>query len=393
MRPQNITICFDFDDKEMRDDKKKNKKALHPFLNEVTILFPVIILAGLGLVMIHSASASISAANYGTPFHFVQKQFIFFLMGASVMFFTASLPYRLLDKLAYGILILSLIFLIAVKVPGMGIKAGGAYRWVKLGPMTFQPSEFAKLALVIYLAYSLTKKQDQIKQYFVGFLPHLLVLGLFALLILNQPDLGSVVILGTITWMMMFIAGVRITHLLSPAPLLIPFIYFYVIKVPYRMERLFAYRNAWDDPLDTGYQITHSLKAFGSGGLFGKGLGMGMQKLHYLPEPHTDFILSIIGEELGLMGVLTILFLYAVILMRGAGIAKNADTLFGTLTAAGLTITLGLQVTINTGVTMGLLPTKGLTLPFLSYGGTSLLISMAAMGILMNIGAHKKETP
>ena len=371
---------------------KKKKKSLHPFLNEASILFPVLILAGLGLVMIHSASASISAATYGSTYHYVQKQFIFFLMGGVIMFVAASIPYRILNRLAYIILTVALLFLIAVKIPGIGVKAGGAYRWLKLGPVTFQPSEFAKLAMVIFLAYSLTKKQEQIREYFVGFVPHLLVLGLFALLIIKQPDLGSVVILGAITWTMMFIAGVNFLHLITPTPLLIPLIYFYVIKVPYRMERWSAFLYPWKDPLNTGYQITHSLKAFGSGGLFGKGLGMGMQKLHYLPEPHTDFILSIVGEELGLVGVLTLLTLYGIILMRGAYIAKHADTLFGSLMAAGLTTTLGLQVTINTGVTMGLLPTKGLTLPFLSYGGTSLLISMAAMGILMNIGAHRKDT-
>ncbi|SLM30689.1 Lipid II flippase FtsW [Desulfamplus magnetovallimortis] len=371
--------------------QNKTKKDIHPFLNELAILFPVAILAGLGLIMIHSASASISFSEHGTAFHYVQKQLVFCALGFLVMFIAASVPYKILNPLAYIILVSAFIFLAAVKIPGLGVKAGGAYRWLKLGGMSFQPSEFTKLAMVIFLAYSLNKKQEQIHRFFVGFFPHLILLGLLSLLILSQPDLGSVVILGAITWGMMFVAGVRLLHLASLIPIIIPLVYFQVYKIPYRMERLFAYLYAWDDPQDTGYQITHSLKAFGSGGLFGKGIGLGMQKLHYLPEPHTDFILSIIGEELGLFGVLIILVLYGIILMRGARIAKEADTLFGTLTAAGLTIALALQVTINTGVTMGLLPTKGLTLPFLSYGGTSLLISMAGMGILMNIGSHKKS--
>ncbi len=371
--------------------EKKTKRDLHPFLNEAAILFSVLSLAGLGLIMIHSASASISFSEYGTPFHYVQKQFIFCALGLLVMFTTASLPHRIFSTMAYIILIASLVSLLAVKIPGIGIKAGGAYRWISLGGFSFQPSEFAKLALIIFMAYSLNKKQEQISRFFVGFFPHLVILGIFALLILAQPDLGTVVIMGAISWCMMFIAGVRILHLLSLAPLLLPIIYFQIYKVPYRMERIFAFSNAWEDPLNTGYQITHSLKAFGSGGLFGKGIGLGMQKLHYLPEPYTDFILSIIGEELGLVGVLVILILYGIILMRGNRIAKDADTLFGTFAAAGITIALGLQVIINIGVTMGLLPTKGLTLPFLSYGGTSLLMSMVGMGILMNIGSsHNK---
>ena len=277
--------------------------------------------------------------------------------------------------------------LCAVHVPSLGHRAGGAYRWLKLGRITFQPSEFAKLALIIYLAYSLSKKQDMIKDFSVGFVPHAIIFTILAILVLTQPDLGTVIILGVITWTMMFIAGVKIRYLLMPFPFLIPLGYFFVYKVSYRMSRIFAFLHPWEDPLDTGYQITHSLKAFGSGGIFGKGLGLGIQKLHYLPEPHTDFILSVIGEELGLAGVLFTLILYSVIIWRGAKIARKSETLFGALLAAGLTTSLGIQVVINAGVALGVLPTKGLTLPFLSYGGTSLLINMACMGILMNIGA------
>ncbi len=223
----------------------------------------------------------------------------------------------------------------------------------------------------------------------VGFVPHAFIFALFACLIILQPDFGTIVVLGMITWGMMFIAGVKITHLLSPAPLLIPIIYFWVYKVDYRLERILSFLNPWDDPYNTGYQITHSLKAFGSGGIFGKGIGLGMQKMHYLPEPHTDFIFSIIGEELGLMGVLCVLSLYLILLLKGIQIAKTSKSLFGAITASGLTIYIGIQVIINTGVALGVLPTKGLTLPFISYGGTSLLINMAAMGILMNIGASR----
>lgn len=364
----------------------------YQFLNEPAILFPVIILAGLGIIMVHSASASISMTEHGTALYYVKKQFIFCVMGIIIMFIASLIPYKLLSSLAYLILFSAVLSLFAVQIPGLGVKAGGAYRWLNIGGFTFQPSEFAKLALIIFLAYSLNKKQEMISHFLVGFLPHVVVLGLLAILILIQPDLGTVVIMWAISWIMMFIAGVRLIHLLSPAPLLVPMIYFLVYKVQYRMERIFAFLNPWDDPLNTGYQITHSLKAFGSGGLFGKGMGMGIQKLHYLPEPHTDFILSIIGEELGLVGVLGILILYGIVIVKGVHIAREADTLFGTFLAIGITASLALQVSINTGVTMGILPTKGLTLPFLSYGGTSLLMNMAGIGILMSIAASKKKS-
>ena len=221
----------------------------------------------------------------------------------------------------------------------------------------------------------------------VGFVPHAVIFLIFAGLIIIQPDFGTVVVMGAITWGMMFVSGVKLLHLISPAPLLIPVIYFCIVKVDYRLDRLLIFLDPYKDPYNKGYQIIHSLKAFGSGGLFGKGIGLGMQKMHYLPEPHTDFIFSIIGEELGLIGVVTVLALYLIIVVKGLNIARQADTRFGSITASGITLYIGIQVIINIGVAMGLLPTKGLTLPFISYGGTSLVVSMAAMGILMNIGA------
>jgi cell division protein FtsW len=198
-----------------------------------------------------------------------------------------------------------------------------------------------------------------------------------------------VVILGTITWLMLYLGGVRVIHLLSPLLALIPIAYLLMISAPYRVKRLMSFLNPWQYQSDEGYQVIHSLMAFGSGGIFGAGIGKGYQKLFYLPEPHTDFIFSVIGEELGMLGVLTILALYSVIIWRGIIIARNCDDPFGQLIAGGITIAIGLQVVVNMGVTLGLLPTKGLTLPFLSYGGTSLLINMATIGILMNIGAGR----
>ena len=360
---------------------------IHPFLRDPGILLPVILLCGIGIVMVYSASSAISMEKHSSVFYYMKKQTLFFGISVCVMFITASFPYRLYKSISYVILISAIALLAAVLIPSLNVEAGGARRWLSLSGFTFQPAEFAKLALILFLGYSLSKKQALIKSFSVGFVPHALIYMLFSGLIIIQPDFGTVVVLGMITWGMMFVSGVKILHLLSPAPLLVPVIYFCIYKVPYRLERIMAFLNPWDDPYNTGYQITHSLKAFGSGGLLGKGLGLGMQKMHYLPEPHTDFIFSIIGEELGLIGVMVVLFLYLILIVKGMNIAKDSSNLFGAITAAGLTIYLGVQVIINTGVALGLLPTKGLTLPFISYGGTSLVVNMAAMGILMNIGA------
>jgi len=366
-------------------------KTIHPFFSEKSILFPVLLLSGIGIIMVYSASSAISMETHNTLYYYMKKQAFFIGISLCVMFVTASFPYTLYKSFSYIILFAAIALLIAVLVPALNIKAGGASRWLNLGGFTFQPAEFSKLALVIFLGYSLTKKQEMIKLFSIGFIPNVFVFTIFAGLIILQPDFGTIVVMGMITWGMMFIAGVKIIHLLAPAPLLIPIVYFFVYKVEYRMERILSFMNPWDDPYNTGYQITHSLKAFGSGGIFGKGIGLGMQKMHYLPEPHTDFIFSIIGEELGLIGVLTILFLYLILLLKGITIAKTSKNIFGAITAAGLTIYIGIQVIINTGVALGLMPTKGLTLPFISYGGTSLVTNMAAMGILMNIGASKND--
>lgn len=376
---------------DSKNNMGRQTKQMHPFFSEKSILFPVILLSGIGIIMVYSASAAISLEAHDTVFYYMKKQMFFFGISLCVMFVTASFPYQLYKSISYIILFSALALLIAVLIPAFNVKAGGAHRWLNFGGFTFQPAEFAKLAMILFLSYSLSKKQALIKRFSVGFIPHAFIFFLFASLIIIQPDFGTVVVLGIITWGMMFISGVKLLHLISPAPLLIPVIYFCIYKVPYRLERIFTFLNPWEDPYNSGYQITHSLKAFGSGGIMGKGIGLGMQKMHYLPEPHTDFIFSIIGEELGLIGVTAVLTLYLVLLVKGLNIAKSSSNLFGTITAAGITLYVGIQVIINTGVTMGLLPTKGLTLPFISYGGTSLVVSMAAMGILMNIGASEND--
>jgi cell division protein FtsW len=355
---------------------------------DVPLLFAVLFLVGIGIVMVYSASSAVASERFGSDAFFLKRQALYSLIGIVALVVYAHVPFRLLRALTYPLLLVGLGLLVAVQVSGLGVAAGGSLRWLQIGPVTFQPAEVARLTLVIYLAYSLSKKQDALATFSVGLLPHLLILTAFSILLMMQPDFGSVVIFAVLTWLMMFVGGVRLRHLMSVCVLLLPLAYFLMVNAAYRIRRLISFLDPWQHPADQGYQMIHSLMAFGSGGLWGAGIGKSYQKLFYLPEPHTDFIFAVIGEELGLLGVLFILALYAMILWRGLRIACGCQDRFGMLLATGITFALALQVSVNMGVCLGLLPTKGLTLPFISYGGTSLLLNMAAIGILMNIGAN-----
>ena len=375
----------------MAEDKQNQRSIFGQSMQyDIALLFPVLFLVGVGIVMVYSASSALALKKFGTSYYFLQKQSIFALLGIVVLVVSCHIPYRMYRSLAYPLLFLAIMFLTAILISGFGYSAGGAKRWFRFAGFTFQPSEFARFALVIYLAYSMNRKMDRIKAFSVGFLPHVLVLCLFTVLIMLQPDFGSVVIFGAITWIMLFVGGVRISYLLGSMVLVIPGVYYMMAGADYRIQRIMSFMNPWQYSGDKGYQVVHSLLAFGTGGIWGAGIGKGYQKLFYLPEPHTDFIFSVIGEELGLIGVLIILGLYTVILWRGISIAKNSPDAFGSFVAIGLTTAMGLQIFINMGVALGLLPTKGLTLPFLSYGGTSLLMNMASIGVLMNISGVKK---
>jgi cell division protein FtsW len=360
-----------------------------PQTYDVQMLFAVLFLVGIGIVMVYSASSAVAAKKFGSDFYFLKRQALFSVLGILGLVICSHIPFRIYRLLSYPMLLLTLGLLIVMLVSGLGMSAGGAMRWMRLGPITFQPVEVARLSLIFYLAYSLTKKQGELGQWSIGVVPHVLVLIFFAVPLLLQPDFGSVVIFAALAWLIMFVAGVPLRHLLATLLPLVPVACFLMIKAPYRIKRLITFLDPWQYPADEGYQIIHSLMAFGTGGLWGTGIGKGYQKLFYLPEPHTDFIFAVIGEELGLWGVLVILILYGLILWRGIRIAQSCPDTFGMLVAAGITAAIGLQVSINLGVALGLLPTKGLTLPFLSYGGTSLLLNMACIGILMNIGARR----
>ena len=354
---------------------------------DVQLLFPVLFLVGIGVAMVYSASSTLAMGKFGSDYFFVKKQAFFAVLGVGGLVITSRIPYRVYRPLAYPLLAAAIAMLIAVRFSPLGSAAGGALRWLSIAGLSFQPSEFARLALVIYLAYSLSKKGEKLNQFTVGFLPHVIVFAVLAVLLMLQPDFGSSVILGVITWIMMFTGGVPLRHLATGLLALGPTAYYVMISTDYRLRRITSFLDPWQYSQHEGYQITHSLMAFGSGGLWGSGIGKSYQKLFYLPEPHTDFIFSVIGEELGLWGVLVIVTLFLLILWRGTRIARRAADSFGALLAMGLTTALTLQVCINMAVSLGLLPTKGLTLPFLSYGGTSLLFNLAAVGILINISA------
>jgi len=353
------------------------------------LLAITLMLVGLGLVMVFSASAIMAADKFNDSWYYFRRQSSFALVGLGLMAITSLIPYRMYRTVVYPLLGATALMLLMVLIPGIGSSKGGATRWFQLGPFAFQPSELAKLSLIIYLAYSLDKKQANIKSFSIGILPHLMISGVVLSLILLEPDFGTTVTLGTILFIMMFLAGVNLTHLGYLLGAALPIFYFVMIGAEYRMRRLTTFMNPWDDPANAGFQIIQSWIAFYSGGIFGQGLGGSRQKLFYLPEAHTDFVFSVLGEELGLIGVLVTLGLYLALVLRGIKIARSAADLFGCLLGLGLTSWLGLQTVINIAVVTGLLPTKGLVLPFMSYGGTSLMVAMIGVGVLLNISASR----
>ena len=365
--------------------KQVNTRTLPNPAYDFRLLFPVLFLVGIGIVMVYSASSAVALKKFGADFHFLKRQAAFAFLGLMALVLCRHFPYRWLRPMAYPLLVVAVALLLAVEFSPWGIEAGGAKRWLHLGPVSFQPSEFARLALIVYLAYSLDKKGEGVNRFSIGFLPHCVVFGILAYLISRQPDFGSIVILGALTWLMLFIGGVRFTYLAGLVLVMLPAGYFYVVSAEYRWNRMLGFIDPWKYPSDQGYQIVHSLMAFGSGGIWGSGIGKGYQKLFYLPEPHTDFIFSVIGEELGLIGVLVIIILYAIVILKGISISRQAPDAFGSYLAAGLTAAMGLQICINMAVALGLLPTKGLTLPFISYGGNSILIMSFAIGLVLRV--------
>jgi len=358
---------------------------------DFVIIASTLTLIAFGTVMIYSSSYIIATQKFGDGYYFLKKQVFFLILGLTAMICLAKLPYTYLRKVAYGGLILSGILLLALFIPGLGAKVGGARRWLRMGVLSFQVSEFVKVCLVIFLAHFLAKKSDRVKEWRI-FLPPLLIVGVLAGLVLKQPDFGTAVLMMGLMFFLLYLAGCRLLHLAMLGAAFIPVAAFLVWQKSYRLARWKTFLDPWQDPQKSGFQIIQSFLSFGSGGAFGVGLGDGMQKLFYLPEPHTDFILSIIGEETGLIGIAAVITLFAVLTCRGFMIAFRVPDLFGSLLASGLTILIAMEAFINIAGVMGLVPTKGMALPFVSYGGTSLIMSLALVGILLNLSTYQKSS-
>jgi cell division protein FtsW len=352
------------------------------------LLAAVLGLLCLGLVMVYSASAVMALEKTGSGFYFLQRQLVAALVGLLAMATALKLGYRRLARLAYPLLVLTVLLLVAlVLVPGVGTVVGGARRWIRFPGVSIQPAEIAKFTWVVYLAYSLAKKREKVASFSIGFLPHLLLGGVLVVLCMAQPDFGSAVELLVLLFVLLFAAGTKLSYLVGSVLLALPLAYHAVAHSPYRLARITAFLDPWAHRHDVGYQVAQSLISVGSGGFFGLGLGESRQKLFFLPEAHTDFIFSIVGEELGLFGAAVTVLLYAVIVWRGTRAALRASETFGTYLGLGLTALLGVQAVVNMSVAMGMLPTKGLTLPFVSYGGCSLVVSMTAAGALLSLSA------
>ena len=358
---------------------------------DLTIFLAVIGLLSIGVVMVFSSSAVVAYARYQDSFYFLKKQLLWALLGLVAMFFTMQLNYRGWRKWSKPFFIFSLILLALVLVPGVGTVINGARRWISIGPIQFQPSEVCKLAIVLFMADWLAKNPEKIRNFWKGLVPALAILGLVFGLIMGEPDLGtSLVIFGTVC-VMLFATGAKWSHLGLLASCAIPLVGYLIKTEPYRFKRLTAFINPWKDPLDTGFHIIQSLFALGSGGLFGLGLGRSRQKFFYLPENHTDFIFAILGEELGFIGAATVLCLFFLFAWRGYRTAVVAPDMFGSLLAVGITSLITLQALINIGVVTSSIPVTGITLPFISFGGTSLVFMLAGVGILLNISKHVQK--
>jgi cell division protein FtsW len=356
---------------------------------DLVLLCAVLGLWALGIVMVYSASAVSAATRLGDGTYFLKRQLAASGVGLCVLLLALKVGYRRMAPLTYVAFGLTVVLLVLVLVPGIGSTAGGARRWIRLPGFGLQPAELAKFTLVLYLAYSLAKKREKVKLFSIGLLPHCLFTALFIGLSLLQPDFGTGVCLGFILFVLLFAAGARVSYLIGAMLLALPVAFHLVASSPYRMKRILAFMDPWAHRHDVGYQVAESLMSIGSGGAFGLGLGDGRQKLFFLPEAHTDFIFSIIGEELGFVGVTAVIVLYGVIVWRGMRASLNATEPFGAYLALGLTVLIGFQALVNMAVAMGMLPTKGLTLPFVSYGGSSLVVCLLAVGLLLSISQSR----
>ncbi len=356
------------------------------------LLLIMLLLIAFGALMIYSSTSVITpllAKKHITEFYYFRRHLFTMILGGIVMLFMYRLKPSSLRKAAVPLLVFSFILLILVFLPHIGVTAGGARRWIRLWPTTFQPSELVKLAMVIFLAKYISMP-DYDRERFGSFIKPLIVMALFQAVFLKQPDFGSTMSLAFLTFAMLFISGMRLRYIASVLLLAVPLLYKLVME-PYRLRRITSFIDPWKDPLGSGFQLVQSFISLGSGGLTGLGLGESKQKLSFLPASHTDFIFCLVGEELGLIGASVLMALFVSLFIRGITIAGRSNDKFVYYLAYGLTLMISLQALINFSVVTGVVPTKGLPLPFMSYGGSALLVNMAAVGILLKISKGDEE--
>lgn len=352
------------------------------------LILNVLALMLFGLLMVTSASINVSDQQLHQPFYYFYRQLIYLLFGCMLGGFAIQYEIEVWERYSWFLLIAALMALTLVIIPGIGHSVNGSMRWIGFGPFRFQVSEFAKLAIIIYISGYLWRHHDEIKTKLSGFIKPIIILGIVSLLLLHEPDFGAMVVIVVTALGVMFLAGMNLRHFIIFFFLALLALSILAISAPYRLSRLTSFLNPWAHPFDSGYQLTQSLIAFGRGGWFGVGLGKSVQKLFYLPEAHTDFLFAVIAEELGLVGMLVVMLLFTMLVLRIFAIGRHAQELgqhFAGYLAYGFAIWIAIQCTVSIGVNSGLLPTKGLTMPFMSYGGSSLLISCLMISLVLRI--------
>lgn len=363
-------------------------------LYDTGLIIVVLVLMILGLMMVASSSVMIATKYYHQPFYFLLHQFIYIIIGCGAALVVVRVDIRYWEQWSVPLLLLCCILLCLVLVPGIGRIVGGGRRWLAFGPIGIQVSEIVKMAMIFYVADYIVRQRKQFEQSIIGFITPIVVLSVVAFLLLLEPDFGAVVVITSTVMAMLFLTNVKLRYYFGIVLVIGVLLAIIAISSPYRIARLTAFLNPWADQFNSGYQLTQSLIAFGRGGWFGLGLGESVQKLSYLPEAHTDFLFAVLAEELGLVGVFLVLLLYSIIVMKGFWIGLRAyarGRFFAAYTAYGITFWLGLQAAVNIGVNAGMLPTKGLTLPLMSYGGASIVISCVVIAILLRIDYENRQ--
>ncbi len=364
-------------------DTDIDKSASRPM--DRTVLVVTYMLTLTGLIIMFSASGVMAETRYGDSTFFLKRQSLWLLLGLMALHWVAQRDYTMWKTLAPYSLALTFVLLVMVLLPFLGTQVNGARRWFRVAGLSIQPGEIAKLSIVLYLASFVVRKEQDLATFRRGVLAPMAVIGTFGALLLLEPDMGTAVVLTLLSFGLLFLGGAKIPHLLVMGTFLLAVACLLIMQSDYRWRRLLNFMDPWQDPTNDGFQLTQSFVALGNGGLFGVGLGEGRQKLFFLPEAHGDFVLALVGEELGFLGTGLLIGLFAVLIVKGFKVAGRAPDAFGRHLAGGVTLLVGIQVLINMSVVSGLLPTKGLTLPFVSYGGSSLIMNLVEIGILLSI--------